>query len=106
MGNTVSAAEAVAAGIAKPATNESTIHHHTHPHYDKNAVPPPECPMHQKVAPQPAKEECPVKHRTGDEINPYNMVCVLLIYFLVFIVVFLHTHAWVGVVNHVNHAMC
>lgn len=76
MGNTVSAAEAVAAGIAKPVTTEVTPPHN-HSYNFKDAVPPPECPMHQKLAPPPTpatKEECPVQHRLEDEINPYNMV--------------------------------
>lgn len=73
MGNTVSAAEAVAAGITKPVPTGATAHH-PHPHNYKDAVPPPECPMHQKVPATPAAEECPVKHRLPDDINPYNMV--------------------------------
>lgn len=79
MGNTVSAAEAVAAGIAKPVATEVTPHHN-HSHNFKDAVPPPECPMHQKLTPpKPAtKEECPVQHRLDDEINPYNMVGIRL----------------------------
>lgn len=71
MGNTVSAAEAVAAGITKPVATGAIPHH---PHNYKDAVPPPECPMHQKVPAKPAAEECPVKHRLPDDINPYNMV--------------------------------
>lgn len=71
MGNTVSAAEAVAAEIGKPVELEATPHHKS-VHNFKDGVPPPECPMHQKVA-QPAKEECPIKHKE-DDINPLNMV--------------------------------
>lgn len=74
MGNTVSAAEVVAAGITH-AKNQNEIippqHHHQHQH-DSGAVPPPECPMHQKVA-KPAASECPVLNNESD-INPYNRV--------------------------------
>lgn len=72
MGNTVSAAEAVAAGIT-----HSTNHHNglmpDHSKFDmKSGTPPPECPMHQKIA-QPAASECPV---IGNDLNPLNMVCI------------------------------
>lgn len=79
MGNTVSAAERIAADIVHPAAAAA------HPHataagYSKDAVPPPECPMHQKDAdaasppPAAAKEEsCPLGHGK-DDINPLNMV--------------------------------
>lgn len=72
MGNTVSAAEAVAAGIT-----HTTIKHDLVPDHSKfdlnSGTPPPECPMHQKVA-KPAASECPVIHTNNDEINPYNRV--------------------------------
>lgn len=72
MGNTVSAAEAVAAGITHSQNAHGLVPDHSK--FDtKSGVPPPECPMHQKVA-KPAASECPVISNT-DEINPYNMVC-------------------------------
>ncbi|XP_031617956.1 cytochrome c-type heme lyase [Contarinia nasturtii] len=70
MGNTVSAAEAVAAGITHP-KNKSVSPDHSK--FDmKSGTPPPECPMHQKPA-QPSANECPVIHN-NDDINPYNMM--------------------------------
>lgn len=69
MGNTVSAAEAVAANLVHtsaqpivPPPNHQTL----------SGTPPPECPMHQKIA-KPAASECPMGHTAGD-INPLNMV--------------------------------
>lgn len=71
MGNTVSAAEAVAAGITHPVTKADLKPDHSK--FDtKSGSPPPECPMHQKVA-QPNASECPVINT--NDINPYNMVC-------------------------------
>lgn len=70
MGNTVSAAEAVAAGITHATNQPALVPDHSK--FDlKSGTPPPECPMHQKVA-KPASE-CPVIHNDND-INPYNMV--------------------------------
>lgn len=72
MGNTVSAAEAVAAGITHSANQPSLVPDHSK--FDlKTGSPPPECPMHQKIA-QPAANECPVMNTNKDQINPYNMV--------------------------------
>lgn len=71
MGNTVSAAEAVAAGITHAPNKPELVPDHSK--FDlKSGTPPPECPMHQKVA-KPAASECPVIHNDND-INPYNMV--------------------------------
>lgn len=73
MGNTVSAAEAVAAGITHPTNNQPQLVP-DHSKFDmKSGVPPPECPMHQKVA-KPAASECPVINTNNNDINPYNMV--------------------------------
>lgn len=73
MGNTVSAAEAVAAGITQSTNAQGLIPDHSK--FDtKSGVPPPECPMHQKI-PAPAAGECPVINSNTDDINPYNMVC-------------------------------
>lgn len=68
MGNTVSAAEAVAVGItfAKAEPLAPPANHNT------SGTPPPECPMHQKAAP-PTVSECPMGH-TGNDLNPLNMV--------------------------------
>lgn len=67
MGNTVSAAEVVAANITHPTTLAPPPNHST------SGVPPPECPMHQKQA-KPAETECPVHMIDNSDINPYNMV--------------------------------
>lgn len=73
MGNTVSAAEAVAAGITH-ATNNKLELVPDHSKFDmKSGVPPPECPVHQNVA-KPAASECPVINTNNNDINPYNMV--------------------------------
>lgn len=73
MGNTVSAAEAVAAGITHTPNQHGLIPDHSK--FDtKTGTPPPECPMHQKMAPPPSASECPVIDTTKDQINPYNMV--------------------------------
>lgn len=71
MGNTVSAAEAVASGLVHPIAEPFV----PPPKHKATGVPPPECPMHQKVAKpaKPAATECPMGH-TADDINPYNMV--------------------------------
>lgn len=71
MGNTVSAAEAVAAGITNPIGKHGLVPDHSKFNLNTDEIPP-ECPMHQKVA-KPAASECPVKH---DQINPLNMVNV------------------------------
>lgn len=39
---------------------------------EKDANPPPECPMHNKTEQKPKVSECPVQH--GNDINPFNMV--------------------------------
>lgn len=72
MGNTVSAAEVLAAEITRPITG-STKAHHSDEHM--TGVPPPECPMHKSLAPaKPVyKSECPVK-QDGNDINPLNMM--------------------------------
>lgn len=73
MGNTVSAAERMASDIVHPVVSEqpAPASHKTH---SMSGVPPPECPMHQKTPPPPAKgEECPVGYG-GNDINPANMV--------------------------------
>uniref|UniRef100_U5ERG5 Holocytochrome c-type synthase n=1 Tax=Corethrella appendiculata TaxID=1370023 RepID=U5ERG5_9DIPT len=81
MGNTVSAAEIVASNIVHPVNGERPTLAGDLPKghpvvFDKNASPPPECPMHQK---QPVQQqavlvsECPIKHEGGD-INPLNMM--------------------------------
>lgn len=73
MGNTVSAAEAVAAGITHHTPNKPALVP-DHSKFDMNSgTPPPECPMHQKVA-KPAASECPVINNDNSDINPYNMV--------------------------------
>lgn len=70
MGNTVSAAENVAAGITHPLTKSSP-----HIHDTSSGVPPPECPMHQKVAKPAAASDCPAGFtEDNSDINPYNMV--------------------------------
>lgn len=69
MGNTVSAAEVVAAGITSHHGKNGFVPDHSKFNLNSNDIPP-ECPMHQKVA-QPTAGECPVQH--GD-INPLNMV--------------------------------
>lgn len=71
MGNTVSAAEAVAAGITHAKIQPDLVPDHSKIDLKSN-TPPPECPMHQKVA-KPAASECPVINNDND-INPYNMV--------------------------------
>lgn len=66
MGNTVSAAEIVAAKIVHPA--EPPAEHKMK--YDMSQSPPPECPMHRK-------DDKPVSiKREGDnsDVNPYNMM--------------------------------
>lgn len=74
MGNTVSAAEAMAAGITH-STNHSSDSVPDHSKFDmKSGTPPPECPMHQKVAQPAAASECPVINSNQNDINPYNMV--------------------------------
>lgn len=81
MGNTVSAAEAVAAGITHSPNQHGLVPDHSK--FDlKSGTPPPECPMHQKMAPSSSPpppqsssaSECPVVDTTKDQINPYNMV--------------------------------
>lgn len=70
MGNTVSAAEAVAAGITHVTHKPELVPDHSK--FDtKSGVPPPECPMHQKAA-SPSANECPVINK--NDINPYNNV--------------------------------
>lgn len=73
MGNTVTAAEAVAGNIIHPVGTAQGVQHH-HGNY-KEGVPPPECPMHQKLPP-PSASECPVGYGNND-INPLNMVSKL-----------------------------
>lgn len=74
MGNTVSAAEAVAAGITHKTNHAGLVPDHSK--FDmKSGTPPPECPMHQKIA-QPAASECPVIGSNQNDINPYNMVSI------------------------------
>lgn len=73
MGNTVSAAEAVAAGITHKTNHAGLVPDHSK--FDMSGTPPPECPMHQKIA-QPAASECPVIGTNPNDINPYNMVCI------------------------------
>lgn len=70
MGNTVSAAEAVASGITHPKGEPLTppANHKT------SGVPPPECPMHVKPD-KPVDSECPVGYTTDNsDVNPLNMV--------------------------------
>lgn len=71
MGNTVTAAELVADHIIHPVGTAQGVHHH-HGNY-KEGVPPPECPMHQKLPPPTSGSECPVGYGKND-INPLNMV--------------------------------
>lgn len=76
MGNTVSAAERVAADIVHPVFGEPTVGHHHNVNYSKTGVPPPECPMHQKPPSTEKKvltTECPVGYGK-EEVNPLNMV--------------------------------
>lgn len=90
MGNTVSAAEAVASEILhkvdekpSPAAAASKAYHH-HPHANMIGTPPPECPMHQKgdatpvPPPKPSLStatECPMGHgKDNGDINPLNMM--------------------------------
>lgn len=77
MGNTVTAAEIVATEIVDSIKHPTqTTQGVPHPHSGnyKDGVPPPECPMHQKVQPPPTSgAECPVGYGSGD-INPLNMV--------------------------------
>lgn len=68
MGNTVSAAEKVAADIIHPLKEPKPADHQYS--LKAGAQPPPECPMHQKM---PSKSECPVNY-DKDGINPLNMV--------------------------------
>lgn len=71
MGNTVSAAEAIASNITYSANSNASA---TPPHHHMSGTPPPECPMHQNVA-KPAANECPVGYTPDNvHINPYNMV--------------------------------
>lgn len=73
MGNTVTAAEAIATDIIHPINDGSTKDKYHHPS-SMSGNPPPECPMHQKLAPpKPVESECPVKHGKSD-INPLNMM--------------------------------
>lgn len=73
MGNTVTAADIVADNIIHPVQTAQGVQHHHHGNY-KEGVPPPECPMHQKVQPPPTSgTECPVGYGKND-INPLNMV--------------------------------
>lgn len=75
MGNTVSAAEVVAAGITHAKNQDGLVPPQNHQHYNMaGAVPPPECPMHQKIESKPSANECPVMHPDNSDINPYNMV--------------------------------
>lgn len=69
MGNTVSAAEAVASGITSQHGKHGLVPDHSKFNLNSDEIPP-ECPMHQKLA-KPAAGEYPVQH--GD-INPLNMV--------------------------------
>lgn len=74
MGNTVSAAEKVAANIIHPNGGEPNISKHQHVNYSKGGAPPPECPMHQKQPEQKVlTTECPIGYGK-DEVNPLNMV--------------------------------
>lgn len=76
MGNTVTAAEVVAENIIHPVGTSQGVQHHHRGNY-KEGVPPPECPMHQKVQPPPTSaSECPVGYGKND-INPLNMVSEL-----------------------------
>lgn len=69
MGNTVSAAEMVANDIVSHVkVNKLKENEMEPPPGHRGAVPPPECPMHNK----PKKSECPIQH--GNDINPLNMV--------------------------------
>lgn len=78
MGNTVTAAEAVADHLIHPVGTAKGVQHHHHQGNYKEGVPPPECPMHQKVQPPPTTSgnECPVGYGNND-INPLNMVSML-----------------------------
>lgn len=89
MGNTVSAAEAVAAGITHTINKPELVPDHSK--FDlKSGTPPPECPMHQKVAtPAPSASECPVINKDND-INPYNMVCHT--YFFIYLMSFKYAY--------------
>lgn len=70
MGNTVSAATAVAADILHTKNEQPNVPPQGHPTMSGN--PPPECPMHQKI-PAEAVSGCPVPHDNSD-VNPLNMV--------------------------------
>lgn len=52
------------------------------PNISEGSNPPPECPMHKKnenVPEKPKVSECPVQAgQQGTDINPYNMVSLLL----------------------------
>lgn len=72
MGNTVSAAEVVAANITHSTEKHTLV---PPPNHSTSGVPPPECPMHEKDA-KPTASDCPVGYTDNkSDINPYNMVC-------------------------------
>lgn len=75
MGNTVSAAEAIAAGIVHPVAETTDTKKPLHHGTQQLGTPPPECPMHQPETPvaTTAKAECPLGH-DKDVVNPLNMV--------------------------------
>lgn len=77
MGNTVSAAEAIAAGIIQSPNKPDLVPDHKKFEF-KSGTPPPECPMHQKLETSSASE-CPVINNK-DDINPYNMVFITYIF--------------------------
>lgn len=84
MGNTLTTATVLAADqITPPAPAEiikpSTYHHHVHKSFE--GTPPPECPMHKPADQKPQaapKNECPIDHTNQSDINPLNMVIILL----------------------------
>lgn len=89
MGNTVSAAESVAAGLVHPIGQPHAAKQQHHPYDHTSGVPPPECPMHQKLPPPTnSNDECPVGYGKKDasDINPLNMVRELSQLNLVYII--------------------
>lgn len=79
MGNTVSAAEIVAAQIVHPTEKDTTTSkkiiptdHHTK--YDMSMEPPPECPMHRGKEKPVLMDGAEIKDGKSDDINPYNMM--------------------------------
>lgn len=79
MGNTVSAAEIVAAQIVHPTEKDTTINKKIIPtdhqtKYDMSMEPPPECPMHRGKEKPVLMDGAEIKDGKSDDINPYNMM--------------------------------